>query len=75
MRGNGTLGQLVRAKLGTVGGDGGVNSSGSCIPSAHQAISGAGQRRDKTGTDKKGSENKETRLGQDSQMERKVKEK
>lgn len=37
--GNGTLGQLVRGKLGTGGRWG--NSSGSCIPSAHQAISGA----------------------------------
>lgn len=39
MRVNGTLGQLVRVKLGMGRRRG--NSSGSCIPSAHQAISGA----------------------------------
>lgn len=38
---NGTLGQLVRVKLGTSGWGWWWNSSGSCIPTAHQAISGA----------------------------------
>lgn len=41
VRGYGTLGQLVRVKLGMRGRWG--NSSGSCIPSAHQAITGAGE--------------------------------
>lgn len=42
VRGNGTLGQLGGVKWGTGG-----NSSGSCIPSAHQAISGTARGRTK----------------------------
>lgn len=60
VRGNGTLGQLVRVKFGTRGevwrrG----NSSGSCIPSAHQAISGATRGGPKQELIRGGSENKE----------------
>lgn len=63
VRGNGTLGQLVRVKFGTRGGSeaGRGNSSGSCIPSAHQAISGAARGGSKQELIRGGgSENKES---------------
>lgn len=59
------LRQLARVKLGTreAGRAQRGNSSGSCIPSARRAISGAAFRRGKTGTDKGVTGNKESQLG------------